>query len=129
MVESTSQFTNALMELVEDSDQVEVIAVMELFAFLVFASQEATSWTCLLIFYVTDNHNLAIPGCANRGPVTASPAGSCFFCRGSKLSVVLPATRPTYVLIVTSWPTGSAEQRYRGSPDSIGETRMTKKPR
>ena len=52
--------TEALLTLVEASDQVEIIAVMELFAFLVFASQEAGSWTGLLVYYITDNQNVEI---------------------------------------------------------------------
>ena len=59
MVEETSQFAEALTGLVESSDQVETIAVMELLAFLVFASQEGDSWAGCLIFYVTDSQNVA----------------------------------------------------------------------
>ena len=59
MVEETSQFAEALTGLVESSDQVEIIAVMEFLAFLVFASQEGASWVGCLVFYVTDNQNVA----------------------------------------------------------------------
>ena len=59
MVEETPQFAEALTGLVESSDQVEIIAVMELLAFLVFASQEGGSWVGCLVFYVTDNQNVA----------------------------------------------------------------------
>ena len=58
MVENTAQFTEALVTLVETSDHVEIIAVMELLAFLVFASQESDAWSGLLVFYVTDNQNV-----------------------------------------------------------------------
>ena len=58
MVEDTAQFTEALVTLVEASDHVEIIAVMELLAFLVFASQESDAWSGLLVFYVTDNQNV-----------------------------------------------------------------------
>ena len=58
MVEDTAHFTEALVTLVETSDHVEIIAVMELLAFLVFASQESDAWSGLLVFYVTDNQNV-----------------------------------------------------------------------
>ena len=58
MVENTAQFTEALVTLVETSDHVEIIAVMELLAFLAFASQESDAWSGLLVFYVTDNQNV-----------------------------------------------------------------------
>ena len=58
MVEGTSKFADALRILVEASDHVEIIAVMELLAFLVFASQQSVTWTGLLVLYVTDNQNV-----------------------------------------------------------------------
>ena len=58
MVEDTSQFVGALRSLVEASDQVEIIAIMEFLAFLVVASQEPETWSGRLVFYVTDNQNV-----------------------------------------------------------------------
>ena len=65
MVEETSQFAEALTGLVESSDQVETIAVMELLAFLVFASQELLG---LAVWFSMSQTIKMLPlGCASEG--------------------------------------------------------------
>ena len=58
MVSETENFANALKEVLPDSDQVEIIAIMELLAFIVFATQEGSGWGGEVVFYVTDNQNV-----------------------------------------------------------------------
>ena len=57
MVEDTSRFVEALSTFAAEHDHVEIIAVMELLAFVVFAAQESPTWSGLVVFYVTDNQN------------------------------------------------------------------------
>ena len=87
MVEDNAQFTEALLSFVESSDHVEIIAGMEFLAFVVFASQEASSWYGLLVFYVTDNQNMEA-WIASAAPGVESPAGSHCSFSGSRSSVV-----------------------------------------
>ena len=58
MVSETENFADALKEVLPDSDQVEIIAIMELLAFIVFATQEGSGWGGEVVFYVTDNQNV-----------------------------------------------------------------------
>ena len=58
MVSETEDFANTLKEVLPDSDQVEIIAIMELLAFIVFATQEGNGWGGEVVFYVTDNQSV-----------------------------------------------------------------------
>ena len=83
MVSETEDFATALKEVLPDSDQVEIIAIMELLAFIVFATQEGNGWGGEVVFYVTDNQNVQTwlakrrpkVRAARRDPPSASPRG------------------------------------------------------
>ena len=58
MVAETATFDSALRSSLTEADQIEVIAIMELLTFVVFATEEGSAWNKEIIFYVTDNQNV-----------------------------------------------------------------------
>ena len=58
MVAETATFIAALRSSLSEADQVEIIAIMELLTFVVFATEEGNTWSKEVIFYMTDNQNV-----------------------------------------------------------------------
>ena len=58
MVSETESFARALKGALPSSDHVEIIAIMEFLAFIVFATQESSNWEGEVAFNVTDNQNV-----------------------------------------------------------------------
>ena len=108
MVEDTSQFVEAFRSLAEASDHVEIIAIMELLAFLVFASQESANWSGLLVFYVTDNQNVET-WLKRRRPRNRVARRLVLLLQRLEAERGFLAIPPALGRTVMSWPTGLAE--------------------
>ena len=57
MVSETEVFTRAIKAAPPEADQVEIIAIMELLAFVAFATEESNAWSGEIVFYVADKQN------------------------------------------------------------------------